>query len=427
MMEHVNSIMGKGTMMMGSDPSLVVKYTPTGCLPIDDIFQGGIPIGRFTEIYGDYSTLKSYIGLSAIAECQDAGGVAALIDTEGAFDPDWARSIGVNTDELLLPTSDTGEEAIDKTQLLISQGIDLVVWDSIAATLPKAEEKTPMSGKHTTQPARQAAMMSEALRKLQSTINQNNKTAVLCINQTRSKVGIVFGSPESIPGGRSLPFYASYRLAIRKVGKIVEKYDMWDGETMAHCRPEVPGRTPQEQVECAGPRAILRVGHGARLHRRDRLPHRNGPRTRAHQVHSEREGRTYMDGEGDDEDVPRRGSPSWVSGRSPEDPSQDQERRPRWRLPSRQQQGRVTEKQLLKKRGARVHPMSGAGRIKDDGSDDAYLFEIKDAVKSHTLNADDLWALFVRAVRQDREALYLVQFKRHDFVAEIRIIPGGSR
>jgi hypothetical protein len=87
----------------------------------------------------------------------------------------------------------------------------------------------------------------------------------------------------------------------------------------------------------------------------------------------------------------------------------------------------VTEKQLLKKRGARVHPMSGAGRIKDDGSDDAYLFEIKDAVKSHTLNADDLWALFVRAVRQDREALYLVQFKRHDFVAEIRIIPGGSR
>lgn len=237
--EEVNAVMGPGSVGLLSDPEYAVSYLPTGCLPIDVIFQGGIPQGRFTEIYGNYSTLKSYIGYSTIAQAQEAGLTCALIDAEGAASPKWMKRIGVDRKELIMVPVETGERAIDRTQFLITQGVDLVVWDSIAATLPKAEANVMMGGDSNTQPARQAAMMSEALRKLQATINANRNTAVLCINQTRSKVGIVFGSPESVPGGNALPFYASYRLAIRKMGKVTVGYKVWDGDKMVDAQDTV--------------------------------------------------------------------------------------------------------------------------------------------------------------------------------------------
>jgi recombination protein RecA len=227
LMAEVNAVLGAGSIKLASDPSFIVTFLQTGVLPIDDLLDGGIPRGRFTEIYGAFSTLKSFIGLCLIAQTQEAGGVCGLVDSEHSFDSAWATEIGVNTKELLVERPDTGETAIDKMQILLSKDIDLIVWDSIAATLPKAEAKQRMGSDKTTQPARQAAMMSEGMRKLNTT---NDKTAVLAINQTRSKVGIVFGSPESVPGGHAMPFYASYRIAMRKGGKITMDRKSWDGE-----------------------------------------------------------------------------------------------------------------------------------------------------------------------------------------------------
>lgn len=223
---ELNKMLGAGTIRMGSDPSLIVTYIPTGVMPMDILLRGGLPRGRSVEIYGGYSTLKSYIGLSAIAQCQAAGGVAALVDTEHAYDPVWAASIGVDVDALLYIRVEMAEEAADAVELMLRRNVDLIVWDSVAATLPKAEARDDknniksMTSK--TQMARQAAFMSQALRKLNAA-NQN--TAMLWINQTRSKIGIVFGDPTSIPGGKALPFYASYRIAMNHAGnsKIEEK------------------------------------------------------------------------------------------------------------------------------------------------------------------------------------------------------------
>lgn len=227
LMQKVNAQFGNNTVRMASDPYHEVTYLPTGVLPMDILLGGGLPRGRFTEIFGDFSTLKSFVGLSAIASCQQEGGVAALVDTEHAFDPEWATSLGVDTQELIIKHPLTGEEAVDVTQTLVAEDCDLVVWDSVAATLPKAEANQRMGGDKTTQPARLAALMSEALRRINTV---NHKSALLCINQTRMKVGIVFGNPESVPGGKSLPFYASYRVAMRKAGRITEKRDAYDGE-----------------------------------------------------------------------------------------------------------------------------------------------------------------------------------------------------
>ena len=211
---------------MASDERFKVSYLPTGVLPIDILLKGGLPRNRATEIFGDYSTLKSYVALNAIATTQKAGGVCALIDTEHSFDPDWAESIGVDNKTLIYMTPETGEEAVDVTEVLIREEVDLIVWDSVAAMLPQAEQQKRMH-KESIQPARLAALMSQALRKLTAA---NSKTALLFINQTRLKVGIVFGSPESVPGGKALPFYASYRLSLRKAGKITVDKVSHDGE-----------------------------------------------------------------------------------------------------------------------------------------------------------------------------------------------------
>ena len=223
--KEINKALGAGTVKMGNDPSLEITRLPTGVLPLDILLDGGIPSGRFTELFGAYSTLKSYIALNCIAQTQSAGGVCALVDTEHAYDIDWAKEIGVNTDELIYQTPETGEEAVDVTEVLIRNEVDLIVWDSVAATLPQAESAKRMSNE-SVQPARLAALMSLAMRKLTSA---NKDTAVLFINQTRLSVGVVFGDPEVVPGGRALPFYASYRVALRKAGKEKESSDVFFG------------------------------------------------------------------------------------------------------------------------------------------------------------------------------------------------------
>ena len=223
---EINKMLGSNTVKMANDASLIVRHLPTGVLPIDILLDGGIPTGRFTELFGAYSTLKSYIALSCIAQTQKAGGVCAIIDTEHSYDPEWARSLGVDTDNLIYHSPETGEEAVDVSEVLIRNDIDLIVWDSVAATLPQAESIKRMS-KESVQPARLAALMSLGMRKLTAA---NKKTAILFINQTRLSVGVVFGDPETVPGGKALPFYASYRVALRKAGKIKESADTYDSE-----------------------------------------------------------------------------------------------------------------------------------------------------------------------------------------------------
>jgi recombination protein RecA len=216
---------------MASDPYLKVTYLKTNVLPFDLLLKGGLPRGRFTEVFGDYSTLKSFVGLKAIAQCQSEGGVAALIDTEGAFDPDWAEALGVKIDDLIIwPERNddevhTGEEAIDVAQTLIMGKADLLVFDSIAATAPKDVMSKRMAGENI-QPARLAALMSEACRRLTTV---NGKTAVMWINQTRINVGVTFGSNEALPGGKAMPFYASYRIRLKKTGKLTTPKKVWDG------------------------------------------------------------------------------------------------------------------------------------------------------------------------------------------------------
>lgn len=224
-MAEINKALGAGTVRLGSDEALKVGRLPTGILPIDHLLDGGIPTGRFTELFGAYSTLKSYIALSCIAQTQANGGVCAIVDTEHAYEPTWAQDIGVNTNELIYQSPQTGEEAVDVTEVLVRNGVDLIVWDSVAATLPQAESNKRMA-KESVQPARLAALMSIAMRKLTAA---NEHTAILFINQTRLNVGVVFGDPETVPGGKALPYYASYRLALRKAGKDKESVDTFDG------------------------------------------------------------------------------------------------------------------------------------------------------------------------------------------------------
>lgn len=224
---EMNGVFGVGTIKMGDDPDFVVRYLPTGVLPIDVLLQGGVPRGRSIEIYGNLSTLKSYIGYRCIAMTQRAGGVCCLVDTEHVFDPVWATELGVNVDELLMPPTPTGERAVDQTEVAIRGGVDLVVWDSVAASLPMAEQRKQAVDPQ--QPARLASLMSAAMRKLTAA---NTQTALLFINQTRVNVGIMFGSSEAVPGGKALPFYTSMRLSMKQAGKVTRKVPGHDGEKM---------------------------------------------------------------------------------------------------------------------------------------------------------------------------------------------------
>ena len=210
---------GKGAIMKMSQKTFVdVPAIPTGSLSLDiALGVGGIPRGRVTEIYGPEASGKTTLTLSVLAEAQKRGGVAAFIDAEHAFDSTYAKKIGVNLDDLLISQPDTGEQALEITETLVrSNAVDVVVIDSVAALTPRAEIEGQMGD---AQMGLQARLMSQALRKLTSCISKS-KTSVIFINQIRMKIGVMFGNPETTPGGRALKFYASVRIDLRRKAAI---------------------------------------------------------------------------------------------------------------------------------------------------------------------------------------------------------------
>jgi recombination protein RecA len=212
---------GKGSVMrLGEETRVPVEVIPTGSIALDiALGLGGLPRGRIVEIYGPESSGKTTVALHAVANAQKAGGIAAFIDAEHALDPDYAKNLGVDTDALLVSQPDTGEQALEIADMLIRSGaIDVVVIDSVAALVPKAEIEGEMGDAHV---GLQARLMSQALRKITGALSQTKTTAIF-INQLREKVGIMFGSPETTSGGKALKFYASIRLDIRKIETLKE-------------------------------------------------------------------------------------------------------------------------------------------------------------------------------------------------------------
>ena len=212
---------GQGSIMrMGEDTIVKIEGISTGSISLDAALGiGGIPRGRITEIYGPESSGKTTLTLHIIAEAQKSGGYAAFIDAEHAMDPEYAKKLGVDTDNLLISQPDTGEQALDITETLVRSGaLDVIVIDSVAALVPKAELDGDMGDSHM---GLQARLMSQALRKLTGTVSKS-RTSVIFINQIRHKIGVMFGSPETTTGGNALKFYASVRLDIRRIGQIKE-------------------------------------------------------------------------------------------------------------------------------------------------------------------------------------------------------------
>ena len=222
---------GKGSIMKMGDGSVAndVQVVSTGSLGLDIALGiGGLPRGRVVEIYGPESSGKTTLTLQVIAEMQKLGGTAAFIDAEHALDPTYAQKLGVNLDELLISQPDTGEQALEITDMLVrSASVDVVVIDSVAALVPKAEIEGEMGD---SLPGLQARLMSQALRKLTANINRTN-TLVIFINQIRMKIGVMFGSPETTTGGNALKFYASVRLDIRRIGGIKKGDEVVGNET----------------------------------------------------------------------------------------------------------------------------------------------------------------------------------------------------
>ncbi|MBO5397836.1 MAG: recombinase RecA [Clostridia bacterium] len=218
-MSQIEKQFGKGSVMkLGEFKSMNVEAISTGALNLDIALGiGGIPKGRIIEIYGPESSGKTTLALHAVAEAQKKGGEAAFIDAEHALDPGYAKKIGVDIDNLIVAQPDTGEQALEIAEALIRSGaIDIVVVDSVAALVPKAEIDGDMGDAHV---GLQARLMSQALRKLAGTINKTN-AIIIFINQLREKVGVMFGNPETTPGGRALKFYSSVRMDIRRIENI---------------------------------------------------------------------------------------------------------------------------------------------------------------------------------------------------------------
>ncbi|MBA2649979.1 MAG: recombinase RecA [Legionella sp.] len=222
---------GKGSVMRMGDSTVSrdIEAISTGSLGLDIALGiGGLPKGRIVEIYGPESSGKTTLTLQVIAECQKAGGTAAFIDAEHALDPNYAGKLGVNVDNLLVSQPDTGEQALEITDMLVRSGaVDVVVIDSVAALTPKAEIEGEMGDHHV---GLQARLMSQALRKLTANIKRSN-TLVIFINQIRMKIGVMFGSPETTTGGNALKFYASVRLDIRRTGSIKKGEEILGSET----------------------------------------------------------------------------------------------------------------------------------------------------------------------------------------------------
>jgi recombination protein RecA len=217
-LETIEKQFGKGSIMkLGESTHVNVETTPTGSLSLDLALGGGIPKGRIVEIYGPESSGKTTLTLHAIAEIQRAGGTAAFIDAEHALDPSYAKRIGVDVENLLLSQPDNGEQALEITETLVrSNAVDLIVVDSVAALVPRAEIEGEMGDAHM---GLQARLMSQALRKLTGVISRSH-TTVIFINQIRMKIGVMFGNPETTTGGNALKFYASVRMDIRRISQI---------------------------------------------------------------------------------------------------------------------------------------------------------------------------------------------------------------
>jgi len=226
----INKEYGEGSIMrLGGTATLDVEAISTGCLSLDmALGVGGVPKGRIVEVFGPESSGKTTLALHIVAECQKNGGKAAFIDAENALDPEYAKNLGCNADDLLVSQPDSGEQALDILQkLLETAALDVIVIDSVAALVPK-QELDGQIGDVTV--GLQARLMSQALRKLSGPINKS-RTCVVFINQIREKIGVMFGSPETTPGGRALKFYSSVRLDIRRIAAIKEGTDMTGNRT----------------------------------------------------------------------------------------------------------------------------------------------------------------------------------------------------
>lgn len=228
-MGKIDKQFGKGSVMkLGEQAQMEIEHISSGSLKINRALGiGGYPKGRIVEIYGPESSGKTTVALHAIAEAQKQGGACAFIDAEHALDPTYARALGVDLDNLIMSQPDCGEQGLEIAEALISSGaIDMIVIDSVAALVPRAEIEGEMGDSHV---GLQARLMSQALRKLTGTINKTGCVAIF-INQLREKVGVMFGSPETTPGGRALKFYASVRIDVRRTGSVKGK----DGEFLAN-------------------------------------------------------------------------------------------------------------------------------------------------------------------------------------------------
>jgi len=221
-LQQIEKAFGKGAIMhLDERPASVVDGISTGALSLDLALGGcGLPRGRIVELFGPEASGKTTLALHVIAEAQKAGGVAAFIDAEHALDPAWARRCGVNLEALLVSQPDTGEQALEICEMLVrSNAVDVVVIDSVAALIPRAEIEGEMGDQHV---GLQARLMSQALRKLAGAVNKS-RTVVIFINQIREKIGVMFGNPETTPGGRALKFYSSIRIDIRRVASIKDR------------------------------------------------------------------------------------------------------------------------------------------------------------------------------------------------------------
>ena len=228
-LDKIEKDFGKGSIMkLGDRPSVQVDCIPTGALALDiALGVGGVPRGRIIEIYGPESSGKTTLAQHIVAEAQKRGGIAAFIDAEHALDPEYAKNLGVNVDELLISQPDTGEQALEIAEELVRSGaIDVIVIDSVAALVPKAEIEKAMDEQ---QMGLQARLMSKALRKLTAIVGKTN-TTVIFINQLRQKIGVMYGNPETTTGGNALKYYASVRLDIRRFDSVKNK----DGEDIGN-------------------------------------------------------------------------------------------------------------------------------------------------------------------------------------------------
>ncbi|MFJ8256774.1 recombinase RecA [Peribacillus asahii] len=229
-LKQIEKQFGKGSIMkMGEQTDRKISTISSGSLALDvALGVGGYPRGRIIEIYGPESSGKTTVALHAIAEVQANGGTAAFIDAEHALDPDYSQKLGVNIDELLLSQPDTGEQGLEIAEALVRSGaVDIIVIDSVAALVPKAEIEGEMGDSHV---GLQARLMSQALRKLSGAINKSNTIAIF-INQIREKVGIMFGNPETTPGGRALKFYSTVRLEVRRAEQLKQGNDVVGNKT----------------------------------------------------------------------------------------------------------------------------------------------------------------------------------------------------